>query len=43
MVKKQAIEDMLANYDRMKEELEEAKQQAISNAEASEVVQDMLE
>ena len=43
MVKQQAIEEKLAKYDQMKQELEQAKQMAEQNAEASEIVQGMLD
>ena len=43
VVKQQAIEDKLANYEVMKQQLEEARQLAEENADASEVVQGMLE
>lgn len=43
VVKQQAIEDKLANYEVMKQQLEEARQLAEENAGASEVVQGMLE
>ena len=43
MVKQQAIEDKLAKFDQMKRELEQAKQIAEENAEASEIVQGMID
>ena len=43
MMKQQAIEEKLAKFDQMKRELEQAKQMAEVNAEASEIVQGMLD
>ena len=42
IAKHQAIQDKLASYDQLKQELESFKQQAEENAEASEVIENML-
>ena len=43
LIKQQAIEEKLAKYDQLQQELQEAKQKAEANSNAREIVNEMLE